>query len=399
MLKNKFKLMAILVIIFSIFMLPIVRAENETTNSSENPNEITNPIDLPNENAQSTQTDTNQAQASANDNLKKGDVYLSGDNVTIDYIVDGNLFVLANTVTINSQIGGDAFICANSVTVGEQGYIYSNLFTFSNITNVNGIAYDLYAFSENTTINGYVYRDIRISSNSVNIFGTVGRNAYIDCSNLNFTPTYSTNLEEASTASSSQGVINGNLAYSSKQEISLPEGAVAGETSFTQEKSYDTNTLQNKIISLGTFVATVLVIWLLCLWLAPKFLDKTTTLITTKKLLPVIGFGIFTPIVGILLSFLLLILGITSTLGFLLAIVLLALFLISTSIFIIALNKLICNKLKIQKTMGIFGMLILSSFVLWLIGLIPYVGVLEGIIAVILGLGIIVCSLVLKEDK
>ena len=55
--------------------------------------------------------------------------------------------------------------------------------------------------------------------------------------------------------------------------------------------------------------------------------------------------------------------------------------------------------MKIQKTIGIFGILIASTVVLWLISLIPYVGLIISFITVILGLGIVLSSLILKEKK
>lgn len=395
MLKNKFKIIAILSVIILALTIPVVRAENETTDDTANV-DATISENTSNEGTDPATDGSEVTTDTTDENFKKSDVYLTGDDVTIDYIIDGNLFVVANNVTINSQIGGDAFICANTVTVGEQGYVFSNLFTFSKNVTINGVVYDLYSASENTTISGYVYRDIRVGSNTVNIFGTIGRNAYVDCVNLNFVQNTNANNGEE-TSITSQSMINGNLEYSAKQEASIPEGSVAGETTFEQKTSFNGNTIQKQIMSLGTFVITAIVVWLLCLWLAPKFLKKNTSLLTTKKILPVIGFGILTPIVSILLAILLLVLGITSTLGLLLLIVLFVLMAISTSIFIITINNIICDKLKIQKTIGIFGMLIISSIILWLISLIPYVGSFVGIVAVILGLGIIVSSLVLKE--
>ena len=50
---------------------------------------------------------------------KKGDVYLTGNDVVVNDIIDGNLFVFANSVTINSQIGGDAFILAKKLIIDE----------------------------------------------------------------------------------------------------------------------------------------------------------------------------------------------------------------------------------------------------------------------------------------
>lgn len=382
MLKNKFKIIAILMVIMVALTFPIVRAENETTDDTATPNEATQALDLTNNNSELDATDT------SDENFKRSDVYLTGDDVTIDYIIDGNLFVVANHVTIKSQVGGDAFICANTVTIEEDGYIFSNLFTFSKNVTITGAVYDLYAASENTTINGEVYRDIRVGSNTVNIFGTIGRNAYVDCENVNFSQDTDT-----------QGVINGNLTYSVKQEISIPEGVVAGETTFEKEMSFDNNTFQKQIMSLGTFLVTVIVIWLLCLWRAPKFLENTVSLLTTKKILPVIGFGILIPIASIIVAILLLILGLTSKLALLLLVTLAILMMISSSIFIIAINNIVCLKLNIEKRNVMFGILVLSSLILWAINLIPFVGSLVGFVANVLGLGMIVSNIVLKEKE
>lgn len=385
--KNKLKIIALIAMLILALTLPIVRADDEPVANTE----VTSP-EATAENISTDMPQTTNTPGTSDENFKKNDVYLAGDNVTIDYIVDGNLFVFANNVTINSQIGGDAFICAGSVTIGEQGYVFSNLFTASKDVTINGVVYDLYAASQNTTINGYVYRDIHVSSNTVNIFGTVGRNASIDCNTLNFTKE---NAEEGT----SGAAINGNLNYSAKEEVSIPESIVSGETTFEQQNSFKENSIQDTIMNLGTYVITVVVIWLLCLWLAPKFLKNNTSLLTTKKILPVIGLGALTPIILFTLAILFFVLDITVTLGFVLLLVLFGLIMISNAIFIITFNKILCNKLKIEKTMGTFGMLIVTAVVLWLVGLIPFVGFALGLIVSILGMGIVVSSLVLKEKE
>ena len=322
--------------------------------------------------------------------------------VVIDNIIDGNLFVIADSVTINSQVGGDAFIIANKVNIGEQGYIFSNLFVMSNDITISGVVYDLYSISTNLSINGYIYRDIRSTSSNMSISGVVGRNAYVASDNLNIFSSSDENSEDSANANNnvSRSVIIGNLNYTSKQEASIPNGIVGGEVNFNKEIiSNNDNNMSNYLLSLGTFVITIAVIWLICLWIAPKFLKSNTSLITTKKILPVIGLGIITPIVLALLSILLLLIGITSTLGLLLLVALIVLVAISTSIFVISVNNIVCNKLKITKNIITFGILIISSIVLWLIGLIPYIGSIVSFAAVILGLGIIVYNLLFKNKK
>ena len=366
MLKKKIGMIVLVLITVFALVLPVARAAEEEVTTTE-------------------------------ENFKQSDIYLTGDNITIDYIVDGNLFVFANNVTINSQIGGDAFIFANSVTVGEQGYVFSNLFTVANTVNVQGVVYDLYALSTNVNITGYVYRDIKVSTNNLNIYGAIGRNAFVKCNNMSFVQNNANETEET-TAISSQGIINGNLEYSSRNEITIPDGTVTGEVKFNQVTTNNTRTLQSYITSLGTIIATAILVWLVCLWLAPKFIKKPN-LIDKKSILPEIGLGIITPIVLLLISLVLILLGITSSFGLLLLAISFILIGLSTSIFIIAINNLVCNKLKIQKTIGNFGMLIVTAAVLWLIGLIPYVGGIVGILAVLIGLGILIYYLIKKEKK
>ena len=72
---------------------------------------------------------------------------------------------------------------------------------------------------------------------------------------------------------------------------------------------------------------------------------------------------------------------------------------LSVSILVIAINNIICEKLKITKNIGRFGLLIVTGIVFWAIGLIPYVGTIIDIIAIILGLGLIVYNLMNFRDS
>lgn len=395
MLKKKFSIITLLAILILALTLPIVRAENDT-NSNDAENQTVTAINETNSSGDSENTQE-QTATDSEANFKKSDIYLSGDDITVDYIVDGNLFIFANSVTINSQIGGDAFIFANSVTIGEQGYIFSNLFTISENVDIKGVVYDLYSVSENVNISGYVYRDIKVSTNSLNILGTVGRNAFVQCSNINFSSSESNSNENQQTTITSNGRISGDLNYTSKNELNIPEGTVNGKVNFTQTTT-SSNTIEKYLLSLGTFIATVVLIWLIGLWISPEFVKSSDKLLIAKPL-PVIGFGLLTPFALMFAFVLLLLLNITSSIAFLLLALLFILIGISTSVFVMTINNLICNKLKIQKTIGIFGMLIVSSIILWLIALIPYIGSLISFMAVIIGIGIIVSNIVLKNKE
>ena len=148
MLKNKTKIIVVFLALILLFSRFSVFADNET--SDNEPTAISTDTSA-DEVEDSVENITSNAQAQE-DSYKNSDVYLSGDNITIDYIVDGNLFVLADTVTINSQIGGDAFILAKNVIIEEEGYVFSNLFTIAESVEIKGVVYDVFALSENFTI-------------------------------------------------------------------------------------------------------------------------------------------------------------------------------------------------------------------------------------------------------
>lgn len=406
MLKNKSKIITLLIVIILSLTIPVVRAENETVtdNASETQEQVTTTSDSNTQNQDESENvaDTQDTNATSNisedsdenansdtsKDMRRGDVYLTGDDVTIDYIVDGNLYVFAKSVTINSQIGGDVFAFAETVNVGEQGYVFSNLFTCAKNVNVSGVVYDLYASASNVQISGYVYRDIRIASNSTDIKGTIGRNAYLYSNDIKFeTPQ---NDEEKTV--SNTGIINGNLEYSSKKEVSIPDGAVAGTTKYNKINEEKTNVVKAYMVSLGTAIATVIVIWLLCLWLKPKFIDESSKLVT-KKMPALLGYGILVSILGAITFIILVMIGITAKIAIIELMALAIAISISSSIFIIAVNNLICNKVKIEKNIGKFGMLIISSAILWAICLIPYVGLIIKLLASIIGLGIVTIAI------
>lgn len=180
----------------------------------------------------------------------------------------------------------------------------------------------------------------------LNINGTIGRNAFVGANQINFAQPSEQNSEEQQVTS--QGIINGDLNYSAPNEISIPEGSVSGSANYSKSTEKSSLNIKDYMISLGGFVSTAIIIWLLCLWITPKFLSNTTNIIS-KKLLSVIGYGLLTPIVIAVAFVILLILGITSKIALLGLSLLLLLLAISSSIFVITINRLICQKFKIEK--------------------------------------------------
>ncbi|MCI8640849.1 MAG: hypothetical protein HFJ59_03130 [Clostridia bacterium] len=381
MFKKHTKILAIFFIIILLFS-SFVFAENEISDNgimpiSEQGNEVENSI---------------MTSQQSNDSYKKSDVYLLEKNVTIDYIVDGNLFVCADTVTINSQIGGDAFIIAKTLIVDEQAYIFNNLFVTADSIEIKGIVYDVYSMSRITTISGgKIYRDAKLTADTFNINGTIGRNAFVTASNINF-----------NTDGNSKGVIHGNLDYYAKSEISIPENSVNGDIHYNSIAINKTvsfaSIIADYILDLGAFISFVLIIWLICLWLAPKFLENSSNYIS-KKLLLSIGLGLLFLLVVPIICFILLLLQLTAGVSLLLLVLYILFIAIARTLFTISINNYICTKLNITKNIVKFGILILTTLVIWGITQIPYVSVIVSIATIVIGLGILILSILPNSNK
>lgn len=389
MLKNKTKIIAFLLVLILAITSSFVYADNET--SSENDITLisdtseTKPVETNVENTVSTNE-------TSKDSYKNSDVYLMGDNVTIDYVVDGNLFVMADTVTINSKIGGDAFIMAKTINVGDQAYIFSNLFAMANSIDIKGVVYDVYALSQNFTVsNGYIYRDAKLCCNTININGVIGRNAFVSCSNINF------NTDE-----NDKGIIYGDLTYSTPSELSFDKNIVNGNVTYKAPKVSPEKSVREIVASyisdLGAFLAFVIIIWLVCLWLAPKFLNDTNKFVG-KKTLNVLGTGLLTLIVLPIACIILLLLQLTAGISLLTVAIYILALIVAKSIFTIVANNYLCSKLNINKNTGIFGMLIVSGVIVWVISELPYVGGIVSFIISVLGLEVLVSAILPKKAK
>lgn len=358
MLKNKTKIIAFLLVLILAITSSFVYADNETSK----------------------------------DSYKNSDVYLMGDNVTIDYVVDGNLFVMADTVTINSKIGGDAFIMAKTINVGDQAYIFSNLFAMADSIDIKGVVYDVYALAQNFTIsNGYIYRDAKLCCNTININGTIGRNAFVSCSNINF-----------NTDKNDKGIIYGDLTYSTPSELSFDKNIVNGNVTYKAPKVSPEKSVREivaiYISDLGAFLAFVIIIWLVCLWLAPKFLNDTNKFVG-KKTLNVLGTGLLTLIAVPIACIILLLLQLTAGISLLTVAIYILALIVAKSIFTIVANNYLCSKLNINKNTGIFGMLIVSGVIVWVISELPYVGGIVSFIISVLGLGVLVSAILPEKAK
>lgn len=318
------------------------------------------------------------------------DLYVCEDKVEISNVVDGNAFVIGKEVTVSGEIGGDLFVVAEKLNI-EGGYIYSSLFACAKEITINGVVYDVYAACNNFTLgsNGFVYRDMKVTSANVALNGKVRRDAYVSTPSIQF-------------AEGAETTIYGNLHYSNNSEISIPEGVVAGEVTFTKENVKENANVGTIILShvldlvrnlLFTFVATLLI-----LWLTPKFVERIGNSSVAKSFIS-LGIGFATPIAFVIASFLLIlsVIGIPVFVSGLLAFTILALF--GTTVASIFFGKLFTRLLKMEGNVKFVLFTLLSTLIIWAITLIPVIGGIFGFIITLFGMGTLLVNMVWRKEK
>lgn len=329
--------------------------------------------------------------------------------------ISGNVFVMANKFILEPgcEIKGDLYVCANEIYLGQNAKISGNVFASANYFNLNAVInYSLYANAKNFNMEyyGYVNRDLTLNSETANINGYIYGNSFINAKEIvlkdkfinekNFTVDYADNVTLAGEIKGNANInsknitfdnenniciIRGDLNYSSKNEIQVPDGIVSKNINYSKYKS-NTNVFFNYIQSLIPILIFALLLYYIIKKIKPSFSDSIGK-ITLSKLFKSIGIGfamlILTPIVIVLL----LVSGIGIYIGLLLLIIYLLVLILCIPIFIISLAVYLHS--KFLKHINVFILITLLSIILCLIDLIPYVAFLVSFIKVLFGIGLV----------
>ncbi|MDR0978730.1 MAG: hypothetical protein LBL91_02135, partial [Lachnospiraceae bacterium] len=131
------------------------------------------------------------------------------------------------TVTFKGEIGGDLFVIAEKLNL-ESGAIYGNLFAMAGEVTINNQMYDAYISADKVVMNydGYIYRDLRATTSEIELNGVVRRNAFIDANTVTL---------------NADCIIQGNLNYTAKEELKLPEGVDDITTLVYQNVNFEKN--------------------------------------------------------------------------------------------------------------------------------------------------------------
>ncbi|MCI9015795.1 MAG: hypothetical protein HFJ53_01320 [Clostridia bacterium] len=393
MLKNKLKIFPILFILLLFLSTISFSTDTNIVPISETGDNITST--LPGDNARTEQNETVGDVNNTNPqvDIRNNDLYIFNTNVVMDQLVDGNVYIVGNTVEISGKVNGNLIVLANKVKFLKGSYVVNSIYAFANEVEFSGNVNDFHAFADKVTMtyDGFAIRDLNVVSNNFDFNGGIGRNAFVASNNFNFTQ----NQDQPA-------VIYGNLNYFSNNELDLSNNFVQGDINYNKLNYYNniflrTNILQT-VLSFFISLTCTFVIYLLIIWLAPKFNNNISKYIS-KKTLPVIGVGLSIWILLPIICTLFLISGVGTAIGISLLAIYFIIALTSFAFTNIAISNKIKEKYNLSKGYMTFLLLILSTLFTWGISRIPYIGFVLSILVYLFGTGCIFMYLFTKNKS
>lgn len=324
---------------------------------------------------------------------EKNFFYAGSHDVNIDNPVSGDVFVFSSgTVNINTVITGNVFVCAPSVIVSDNAEIDASLFNFSNTLTINGyVGINVYNCSKKIALKGDIEADLFSVSQDTNINGSVMGNANISSENISV---------------SQDAYIAGNLNYSSKEKITVPENAHGGSVNYSISSNKDSKsetTITEFVESILSFIVLAILLFVICKWLRCKFIDSYPDFV--KNLPKSLLYGLLGLLVTPILALILLFGGITANLSLIIIAMYTVLLAIASSVSIIVLSKLASNKLhekfeKMNDTLLTILTIAVFSIAYKLLQLIPTLGFIITLAFVMVGIGILIKNIIpTKEQK
>src|SRR3990167_9351236 len=330
-------------------------------------------------------------------------------------VIDGDYFAAGERVTIAGTVNGDAYVAGGNVVV--EGEINGDLIAAGGNVNVRGkVAQDVRAGGGKVTVSGDIGGNVTLVGGSLDIadsakiagslvsaggnlsvFAPIGKGATFGAGNATIGNLINGDVSAGvgELALTPNAKVDGDLTYWSDRNANIAQGAeVSGKTTHNfppkKERQEQGNALGGVFgfFKIAGFLAA-LVIGAILIKLAPQF-TKITADTIAKKPAANLGIGLLTLIVT---PIVILIAAIT-VIGVPIALILLVIFLITLYLAKIFVSVAIGRKIVevINQKAGDYAIFILGLLVYTILTLIPVIGVIVGILALLCGVGAIVAT-------
>lgn len=357
----------------------------------------------------------------------RGDLVAFGQSVTVDGTVEGDLIAAGQSVEIGGEVDDDARIAGQALLLGEGASVGDDLiaagYSLQNDpeSNVGGT---LWYAGYQALLAGSVGEDFAAAANALTLGGEIGGDADADVDGEEggaappgFLPVPQAPIPtvESGLTLTDSALIGGNLTYQSSTEAQIDSGAqiegdvVREERPVEEEEEEATRSpfAVALLDALGSLVSLVLV-GLLLMWLVPGWIRRRAHTVLDRPLaslgwglLGLIAFPILGMVILLVTVLLAIVLGLL-TLGGLVALIiilgllaeaaLVLIFLITTNylaqiIVGFAAGVLLLESVLPGRGTGRVLPLVVGLIVYVILGAIPVLGPIVGLIVVLLGLG------------
>jgi cytoskeletal protein CcmA (bactofilin family)/predicted anti-sigma-YlaC factor YlaD len=225
--------------------------------------------------ASATEFRKGQSPTVAKDETIQGDIFLSGERVSVEGTVDGDVYAFGQSVDVPGHVLGDVIVFAQTARVS--GRVDGNIRGFDNSLTVTGtIGKNLTEFCQTLTLEtvGKAGGSLTAFAQSVTVDGQVGRDILWYGQNLNITGSVGggvqakgENLEVAST-----GSIGGPVHFEGKNAPTVEKGAkLASPVQFIKQESKPREWGKRSIFWQVIFFAAFVLYALVLVNLAPQF--------------------------------------------------------------------------------------------------------------------------------
>jgi cytoskeletal protein CcmA (bactofilin family) len=324
------------------------------------------------------------------------DLYVAANTVEIQGTINGNLIAFGSTIDVSGTVTRDMMASGGTITI--PGEVQGSVRVAGAQVTVSGkIAGDLVAAAGTLNVNkeATIGRDVLASASNARFAGSIARNVQIAGGNVAFSGPVGGNVTawDTNLKLDSGAAIQGNLNYNSSNNASIAGGAaVTGTTNHT----FPSNVPNLGVSILGWFQTLVgfFVLGVLLVLIAPRFNAKAVEAYKTSPWSRLgIGLAVLlgVPIVALFVFVLGLIVG-----GWWLSLFLLGIYWLALSLGFVIVSEMIgrftLERLSQAKVHPI-PTLLLGLVMLLVVSVVPWVGWIGCLLAVIYGLGVVVMAL------
>ena len=342
--------MLIIVTIIVTFSMSVYATEpGDNARTVENPDEtnsnsseVSGEETVPTDDGEGTDDDGHNHDTIDPESIHQGDRYIASQEsiYEMNELINGNLFIVGKNIKFSGQVNGSVFVFAQEFTMTEDAYIGGQLFLAAGNATISGIIVDMYSATQDLKIDEKTmfYRNVNAVSENISLSGMIGRDVNLIAKSITV-PETETPL-----------TIYGNLEYqaSNKLEGIEEKASITGEVKYThyKEKEKDIADIiwESVISAIGTVIFDV-IMYLVLLFLAPKFVEKAKDYVSSKGALS-LAFGLAFVVVIPVISLILLMLGVTAGASLTLLLVYFTVLMINAFIVSLVANEYIANKLK-----------------------------------------------------